>query len=56
MSQTALGKAVDITFPANPKNTRTADSSSRLQQFSNLLAIPASFFFDGLQDGAMGNS
>jgi len=49
MSQTDLGDATGVTFQQIQKyeNGKNRVSSSRLQQFSALLKVPASFFFDG---------
>ena len=56
MSQTDLGDAVDITFQQIQKyeNGTNRISSSRLQQFSNLLDVPVSFFFEGLPNVSKG--
>jgi len=49
MTQTNLAEAVGITFPQIQKYERGANrvSSSRLQQFSNILNVPVDFFFEG---------
>lgn len=50
MSQTNLGDAVDLTFQQIQKYEKGSNriGSSRLQQFSNILQAPISFFFEGL--------
>ena len=44
MSQTALGKSVGLTFQQI--------CASRLWQFANVLRVPVSYFFDGLEENA----
>jgi transcriptional regulator with XRE-family HTH domain len=48
-SQTELGETCGITFQQIQKYENGANrvSASRLQQFSNLLDVPVSFFFEG---------
>ncbi len=48
MSQTALGQAVGLTFQQIQKYERGSNriSASRLYQFSQVLDVPVSFFFD----------
>jgi transcriptional regulator with XRE-family HTH domain len=48
MSQTALGSAVGITFQQVQKYEKGTNrvSSSRLQQFANLLDVAVPYFFD----------
>jgi transcriptional regulator with XRE-family HTH domain len=49
MSQTALGKAVGITFQQVQKYEKGVNrvSASRLQQFAKILGVPITFFFEG---------
>jgi transcriptional regulator with XRE-family HTH domain len=48
MSQTALGKAVGLTFQQVQKYERGANrmGSSRLFEFAKVLDVPVSFFFE----------
>jgi transcriptional regulator with XRE-family HTH domain len=50
MSQTALGDALGITFQQIQKYEKGTNriSASRLQEISNILQVPISFFFEGL--------
>lgn len=50
MSQSALGDAVGLTFQQVQKYERGANriGSSRLYEFSKLLDVPVSFFFDDM--------
>jgi transcriptional regulator with XRE-family HTH domain len=50
MSQSDLGKPCDITFQQVQKyeSGKNRVGASRLQQFSKLLDVPVSFFFEGL--------
>ena len=50
MSQEKLGDAVSLTFQQIQKYERGANriGSSRLFQFSNVLQVPVSFFFDDM--------
>ena len=54
MSQEKLGNAVNLTFQQVQKYERGANriSASRIYQFSLLLDVPISFFFDGLPASA----
>ena len=49
MSQTDLGKALDLTFQQIQKYEKGSNrlSSSRLQMISNITGVPVSFFFEG---------
>ena len=49
MSQTKLGDALGLTFQQVQKYEKGANriGSSRLQQISNILEVPISFFFEG---------
>lgn len=49
MSQEKLGDAVDLTFQQIQKYEKGTNriGSSRLQQFSDILRVPVSYFFDG---------
>src|SRR3954465_4530109 len=49
MSQEKLGDALDLTFQQVQKYEKGANriGASRLQQISNILQVPVSFFFDG---------
>ena len=49
MSQEKLGDALDITFQQVQKYEKGTNriSASRLQQISNILQVPVSFFFEG---------
>ena len=53
MSQSALGEAVGLTFQQIQKYERGANrvSASRLWEFSQVLDVPPSFFFDDLPEG-----
>ena len=50
MSQTALGDGVDLTFQQIQKyeNGSNRVGGSRLWQFSQILDVPVSYFFEGL--------
>ncbi len=52
MSQEKLGKAVSLTFQQIQKYERGANriGSSRLYQLANILDVPVSFFFDGVEE------
>ena len=54
MSQEKLGEAVRLTFQQIQKYERGVNriGSSRLYQLSQILDVPVSFFFDGLDEGA----
>lgn len=56
LSQSDLGKAVGITFQQVQKYENGANriSSSRLQQFSNVLKVPIPFFFEGVPTSEKG--
>jgi len=56
MSQTALGEAVGLTFQQIQKYELGSNriSSSRLQQFSNILQVQVPFFFEGAPNAATG--
>lgn len=58
MSQEGLGDAVGLTFQQIQKYEGGVNriSSSRLQQFSNVLEVPVSFFFEGAPNAAAGGS
>lgn len=58
LSQSDLGKAVGITFQQIQKYENGANriSSSRLQQFSNMLKVPISFFFEGAPNSEKGEA
>ena len=49
MSQEKLGDALDLTFQQVQKYEKGANriGASRLQQISQILQVPVSFFFDG---------
>ena len=49
MSQSKLGEAVGLTFQQIQKYEKGTNrvGASRLQQFSNILGVPGSFFFEG---------
>ena len=49
LTQTKLGEALGLTFQQVQKYEKGTNriSSSRLQQISNILQAPVSFFFDG---------
>ena len=50
MSQEKLGEALGLTFQQVQKYEKGTNriSASRLQQFSSILQVPISFFFEGL--------
>lgn len=52
MSQERLGEAVGLTFQQIQKYEKGANriGASRLYQFSQILSVPPSFFFDGITD------
>jgi len=52
MSQEKLGKAVSLTFQQIQKYERGANriGSSRLYQLANILDVPVSFFFEGVEE------
>src|SRR5664279_3801109 len=54
MSQTKLADAFSLTFQQIQKYEKGTNriSASRLQQFSNILNVPASFFFEGSPGGS----
>ena len=54
MSQEKLGNAVSLTFQQIQKYERGSNriGSSRLYQFSQVLQVPISFFFDDMPDEA----
>ena len=58
LSQEGLGNAVGLTFQQIQKYERGANriASSRLYQFSQVLDVPVSFFFDDMPEAAGGNS
>lgn len=53
MSQTALGKAVGLTFQQVQKYERGANrlSASRLYEFAHILDVPVEFFFEEISNG-----
>ena len=53
MSQEKLGDALDLTFQQVQKYEKGTNriGASRLQQISNILQVPVSFFFEGAPDG-----
>ena len=55
-SQESLGNAVGLTFQQIQKYEKGANriSSSRLYQFSHVLDVPVSFFFDDMPEAAGG--
>ena len=57
LSQTDLGVSVGLTFQQIQKYEKGANriSSSRLQEFSNILKAPVSFFFDGTPNEMTGD-
>ena len=57
MSQEKLGDAVDLTFQQIQKYERGSNriGSSRLFQFSNVLQVPVSFFFDDMPSEISGH-
>ena len=50
LNQTQLAEAIGVTFQQVQKyeNGKNRISASRLQQISNVLQVPISFFFEGL--------
>lgn len=54
MSQEKLGDALGLTFQQVQKYEKGTNriGASRLQQISNILQVPVSFFFEGAPDGA----
>ena len=58
MRQTDVGIAVGITYQQIQKyeNGKNRISSSRLQQFSNVLQVPVPFFFERLPNASEGES
>jgi len=52
MSQTKLGDAVGLTFQQIQKYERGANriGASRLFEFSKILDVPVSFFFEGMPE------
>lgn len=52
ISQEELADAVDLTFQQIQKYERGMNrvSASRLYQFSDILEVPVSYFYDGLSD------
>ncbi len=56
MSQEKLGDAVSLTFQQIQKYERGANrvSASRLYQFAQVLSVPVSSFFDGLDSPSIG--
>jgi len=55
MSQTNLGTAVGLTFQQIQKYERGSNriGSSRLFEFSKVLDVPVSYFFDGMPSNAL---
>lgn len=53
MSQEKLGDALSLTFQQVQKYEKGTNriGASRLQQISNILQVPVSFFFEGAPDG-----
>ena len=53
LSQEKLGEAVGLTFQQIQKYERGSNriGASRLKEFSDILDVPVSFFFDGTDDG-----
>ena len=53
MSQEKLGDALELTFQQVQKYEKGTNriGASRLQQISNILQVPVSFFFEGAPDG-----
>jgi transcriptional regulator with XRE-family HTH domain len=53
MSQEKLGDALDLTFQQVQKYEKGTNriGASRLQQISQILQVPVSFFFEGAPDG-----
>ncbi len=58
MGQGKLGKAVGLTFQQIQKYERGSNriGSSRLYQFSKVLQVPVSFFFDDMPEEVTGRS
>jgi transcriptional regulator with XRE-family HTH domain len=58
MSQEKLGKAVSLTFQQIQKYERGSNriGSSRLYQFSKVLNVPISFFFDDMPEAGEAQS
>ncbi len=58
MSQEKLGQAVSLTFQQIQKYERGTNriGSSRLYQFSQVLDVPVSFFFDSMPEEVAGRS
>ncbi len=58
LSQEKLGEAVGLTFQQIQKYERGANriGASRLFEFSRILDVPVSFFFDDMADRVMGNN
>ena len=54
MNQTQLGEALGVTFQQIGKYERGVDrfGASRLWQLSQVLDVPVSYFFEGLDEGA----
>ncbi len=54
MSQEKLGKELGLTFQQVQKNERGTNriGASRLYQLSDILDVPVSYFFDGLDQSA----
>jgi len=54
MSQEKLGDSLGLTFQQVQKYEKGTNriGASRLQQISNILQVPVSFFFEGAPDGA----
>src|ERR1700722_413890 len=55
LSQTAVGKAVNLTFQQIQKYERGANriGSSRLFEFAKVLDVPVSYFFDEMPSNAL---
>jgi transcriptional regulator with XRE-family HTH domain len=58
MSQVKLGQAIGLTFQQVQKYERGTNrvGASKLWQLSQVLDVPVSFFFDGLDEGQAGES
>jgi transcriptional regulator with XRE-family HTH domain len=58
MSQEKLGDALGLTFQQVQKYEKGTNriGASRLQQISNILSVPVSFFFEGAPHGGGGHS
>ena len=54
MNQTQLGTALGVSFHQVQKNERGVDriGASRLWQLGQVLDVPVSYFFEGLDEGA----